>query len=250
MMRTHVFVPEPRPNSAEILLAVGPLGHGATFWRSVASHVPDQVELRAVRLPGRENRYTESPYVKVQDAAREIADDLLAELPDRPVSVAGLCSGAVIAFETARELERRGTSGLPSRLVLADRVHPTARPPFEPTYSLPSANLFERLVARDLLPPVVADDPSVFTIFESTWRGDLELIEQYTYADAPPLNCPIVAIVTTAQREGARRWAEETTACFRAIDVGSRGGPLSSAPAEELGGWLTEAMKAISHPDL
>ena len=98
-------------------------------------------------------------------------------------------------------------------------------------------------------PSDVADDPSVFAIFESTWRGDLELIEQYAYAKAPPLKCSVVVITTTAQQDGARRWADETTADFRVIDVGSRAGPLSAAPAQDLGDWLIEAMAAIPRPD-
>lgn len=250
-MRRHVFVPQPRSDTADILLAVGPMGYGATFWRPVANRLPDQLELRAVRLPGRESRYGESPYVVAQAAAGEIVDNLLTDplVADRRVSLVGLCSGAVIAFEVARELARRGASGLPDRLVLADRVHPSVQPPFVPMHPLASAELFERLVTDELLPPDVAGDPAVFELFEPTWRADLELIEQYAYTPAPALSCSIVAIATAARRDGARRWAAETTASFGIVDVGSRTGPLSSAPAEDLADWLIAAMDATARPE-
>lgn len=247
MAQRHLFVPQPRPDLAEILLAVGPMGYGATFWRSVASLLPKHLELRAVRLPGRESRFGDAPYLVAQDAAGEIVDDLLADpsTAGRRVSIVGLCSGATIAFEAARELARRGATGFPDRLVLADRVHPSVQPPFEPIHSMASTELFARLVADDRLPPDVVDDPAVFALFEATWRADLELIERYGYAPAPPLSCSIVAIAPTALHDGALRWAAETNAAFQLVDAGPWAKPLSSAPAEALTNWLIEAMDAF-----
>jgi pyochelin biosynthesis protein PchC len=85
-------------------------GGTAGFFRSWAQHVPDDVELAAVRYPGREDR--------IGDPFAESFDDLVASvvreclrLTDAPLAFFGHSMGASVAYEAALRLRTdHGTS--------------------------------------------------------------------------------------------------------------------------------------------
>jgi medium-chain acyl-[acyl-carrier-protein] hydrolase len=83
------------------------VGAGAASFRSWSDSVPEGVDLAAVRLPGRENRLAETPYDK-PPRARAGPVAALAPSLTVPFVLFGHCSGALAAFEFARELRREG----------------------------------------------------------------------------------------------------------------------------------------------
>src|SRR5688500_4817828 len=81
-------------------------GAGASVYRKLAPHLPDHVELLAVQLPGREDRYDERRLVRMQDVVEEVIGDVI-NLLDRPVVLFGHSMGALVAYEVARALRER-----------------------------------------------------------------------------------------------------------------------------------------------
>ena len=169
-----------------------------------------------VRLPGRESRVAEAPFERMEALVSALAA-AIAGLLDRPFAFFGHSMGAIVAFELARELHRRGL--VPPRMLIASGARaPRYRlghvPPPEPADDELLAELlrlsgmpeqaFEDAAARDALLPVL--------------RADTHLYRQYVYRTGPPLDVPIRAYGgaddPNITREHLENWAVETTASF------------------------------------
>ena len=82
-------------------------GGGASSFVPLAGLLPSSIELAAVLLPGRETRFREPPFARMEPLVQALADGLRDEL-GAPFAFMGHSMGALVAFELARELRRRG----------------------------------------------------------------------------------------------------------------------------------------------
>jgi surfactin synthase thioesterase subunit len=98
---------QPR-ESAEIRLFCFPFGGGgALTYKEWQQGLPSSIEVCAVQLPGREYRFREAPVTDIKTLVSLLIENLQAEF-DRPFAFLGHSFGALLAFELARELRRRG----------------------------------------------------------------------------------------------------------------------------------------------
>ncbi|MFI9589336.1 thioesterase II family protein [Nonomuraea sp. NPDC052265] len=174
------------------LLCFPHVGAGAVTFRSWTDHLPADVELCAVRLPGRENRMAE-PLIDDADPLFAAMEPALAPLLDRPFVLVGHCSGSVLAYEFARRL---GSSGgpVPRLLVLSSTEAPAQRRIDDPLHLLPSDALRARVIQFGGMPQAVVDDPDLMRLFERVLRADYRLVERLVYSPGPPLETPIAVI--------------------------------------------------------
>ncbi|WP_428966225.1 thioesterase II family protein [Micromonospora fluostatini] len=93
------------------LLCFAHAGGSASFFRTWAPAVPGDVELVAVRYPGREDRILEPPATTMPQLAAPIAE-VVAELRGVPLVLFGHSMGALVAYEVARRLPARHLTGL------------------------------------------------------------------------------------------------------------------------------------------
>ena len=104
-----------------VLICFPPAGAGAGFFREWAGSLPG-IRIVPVQLPGREERFGETPEEDAAAIARNIATAIAAEGWDRPVLL-GYSYGALLAFETALRLEAHGPRG-PANHATADCRRP------------------------------------------------------------------------------------------------------------------------------
>ncbi|PRY17002.1 thioesterase II family protein [Pseudosporangium ferrugineum] len=166
-------------------------GGAASYFRSWTVLLPDDVELLAVRYPGREDRFHEPATERMQDLADAIAQASLG-LARVPTAFFGHSMGASVAYEVAIRLEALAVDVMPRMLFLSGRLGPGSHA----TKSLAEASDEELILElsamsevnvevfaidglRDLLLPVI--------------RADYRLIERYQPALPPSaLNIPLV----------------------------------------------------------
>ncbi|MEU8961055.1 alpha/beta fold hydrolase [Streptomyces sp. NPDC048491] len=97
-------------------------GGTAQLFHGWSARLPDDVELLAVRYPGRQERLSEAFAEDMATLADKITAALLPSL-GRPVALFGHSMGSCVAYETALRLESQH-SVVPRRLVVSARSAP------------------------------------------------------------------------------------------------------------------------------
>src|SRR5260221_3569275 len=113
---------KPNPRARLRLLCFPYAGGGVAVFRVWPDLLPSEIEVWAIKLPGRDGRTHEPIPDDLQTLAFAIASRL-APLLDRPFARFGHSIGALLAFEFARALRRRGQIG-PMRLFVSARRAP------------------------------------------------------------------------------------------------------------------------------
>lgn len=211
-----VMRPHPKEGAERRLLCFPYAGGGVATYRSWAQELPDSVEVWAIQLPGRDKRRSEPPFERLGPLVRALADEV-APPPAPPFALFGHSMGALVAFEFARELRRRGAA-LPFHLIVSGRPAPhiLAREPSG--HLMTDAQLIDRLRADNGTPESVLQEPEFVSLFLPIIRADFAVSEAECFVAEEPLSCPISAFgglsdprATAAEIDA---WREHTSAAF------------------------------------
>lgn len=191
------------------------VGGGSWIYRGWSDHAGEELEIIPVALPGRDKRLWEKPYSGLFPLVNVLADVLPR---DKPFAFFGHSMGALIAFELARELQRR-ESRLPFCLFASGCGGPQIPRRSAPRHLLSDADLVAEL--RDLggTPEEVLQDSGMMELFLPAIRADFAIVETYEYAPSNLLDCPIVVLHGDQDREttgdDASAWHFITSSTFR-----------------------------------
>ncbi|MFC4161433.1 SDR family NAD(P)-dependent oxidoreductase [Chitinimonas lacunae] len=167
------------------LFCFAPLGSGAGLFQRWQEALPAAVEVVAVQLPGREERFAE-PALTDFAAAVEGACAALAPLLDRPWACYGHSMGTLLAYEVACTLrERHGQEphGLFVGGLWAPGEHDARR----------AAGTYERLdLDRLVLPEQLDTNIDYLDNLRRVARADAALLRGYQWRPRPTLACPVV----------------------------------------------------------
>ncbi|HET6211036.1 MAG TPA: GSCFA domain-containing protein [Jatrophihabitans sp.] len=171
------------------------------------------VELQVAALPGRGTRLFETPLHDLAELVDQLAAGV-ADRTDRPYAFFGYSVGALVAFEVARELRRRGLPG-PMCLWVAGAEGPQTRSLKQRLHDMQEAELIAALRDYGGTPTEVLDDPELTELLLPGIRADFALSERYAYRPEPPLDLPIEVLRGShdpyVQAELAAGWAREST---------------------------------------
>lgn len=190
-------------------------GAGHTVYQHWRAHLPAEIELALIKLPGRGERFGE-PQATSLDALVGTLAQAIAHAEQGPEHFAffGHSMGALLAFETARALQKRGLS--PNTLLVSARTAPSVHGWRERLSDLPDAAFLEHIRSMNGLPQELCDNPEWLALFLPIIRADFALCENYSYRPDQPLTCPISVL---AGRDDANvplalldAWALETQA--------------------------------------
>jgi medium-chain acyl-[acyl-carrier-protein] hydrolase len=191
-------------------------GGAASIFRNWADHLPADIELCPVQLPGRGARMREAPFVKVPGLITALCQELLPYL-DKPFVFFGHSLGALIGFELAGKLSQDYQLE-PLHLFVSGRRAPQVPDTRPNTYDLPEEEFVKELRRLNGTPTEVLDQPELLQLITPTLRADFELCETYEYLTRPPLTCPITALGglydEDVPREQLEPWREHTSASF------------------------------------
>ncbi len=182
-----------RMAAAAVRLVCAPYAGGAaSAYRLWPDDLPSWVDVCAIQLPGREQRYGEAFVTNMPEVAEAVVAAVMP-LADLPLVFFGHSMGAIIAFETVRLLQSR--HGIVARrLIISGRRAPhlpSARPDM---HGLPQGALLDELRRLNGTHTDVLSDPEMLGIVLPIVRADFKLIETYRMAQAVPLACPVSAI--------------------------------------------------------
>jgi surfactin synthase thioesterase subunit len=185
-------------------------GHAGSAPGEYARWSPASMRCIALQLPGHGARAPETPLRRMDDAVRQIVEQVRFE---PPFALFGHSLGALMAFEVARALR---DAGGPSPLHLF--VSSAPPPPFDAAqdvHTLDDAQLQAWLEARwGPLPDAIRQSPGLLRQNLAVLRADLEIFATYRPDACAPLDGPITALSGDAERFDMPGWRRHTTARF------------------------------------
>lgn len=191
-------------------------GGSASAYGPWIGRVPG-VAVLPVQPPGRESRYREPAYERMEPLVDELASVVLEHVGEhRPYAVYGHSHGALVAFEVLREVRRRG-GHLPVRLFVSGAPAPQCGlDDGPPVTAMSRADLVTMMRRLGGTPEWLLSDPSALDMVLPAIRGDFSVREAYGYVDEAPLDVPLTVLASTADPrvsvDRQARWAEQTTA--------------------------------------
>jgi medium-chain acyl-[acyl-carrier-protein] hydrolase len=193
-------------------------GGSSQVFRGWQRHFASQVALSLAHLPGRAARVGEPPFKKHKPLVNALADAIIPQLPPA-FAFWGHSMGALISFELARELRRRGQPA-PLALFLSGRGAPQIPDPDPPTFNLPEPKFIAELRRLNGTPKELLDSPELKEFFLPTIRADFELVETYEYEPGATLTCAICAYGglqdTSVPAANLKAWQKQTSGPFKA----------------------------------
>jgi medium-chain acyl-[acyl-carrier-protein] hydrolase len=227
-----LHVPRACPGAAAVVYGIAHAGAGAAPWNAVAAAAPPTIEIRAVRLPGRESRISVPWHSGVDAAAEEVAQVIGADAAEHRLSflVAGSCSGVLLGLAALARLPDPtlpvvGLLGL--RPPTADQVALTAG---SGVTAMSAEALRSWLRDNRLTPTPVLDNDKLYQFFEPTLRRDLAMIDGYRYR-GEPLSCPVFLVRTRESAPAVEAsWRQQTTGPVHHVDLDVAGDPLTEHP--------------------
>jgi medium-chain acyl-[acyl-carrier-protein] hydrolase len=192
-------------------------GGGTSIFRTWSRYLPPSIEIYPVQLPGRESRLMEEPFHHMADLVEYLGQTLLPQL-DGPYAFFGHSMGALIGFELARYLRRRGHSPAPVHLYVASHRAPQLPDPHPATYHLPEPEFIAELRRLQGTPEEILQSSELLQLILPLLRADFTVCQTYQYTIEPPLAYPISAFA--AQHDGevtyeaAALWEKQTEDAF------------------------------------
>ncbi|MFD7029417.1 thioesterase II family protein [Streptomyces sp. NPDC059917] len=210
------FVRRARRTNRRVRLFCFPhAGAGASAFTAWPALFPPEVEIVAVQLPGREDRVGEPHPASVAVAVRMVAVALRPYLQG-PYAFFGHSGGALLAFELARALRKRGTQ--PGHLFLSGQGAPGADSGAPELHRLSDEDFGAALRGLDGTSEGVFTDPELMKLLLPTLRADFTLWENHRHVPGEPLDVPITALGgdtdPRAPVGALQGWREQTTGAF------------------------------------
>ncbi|MFE6525379.1 thioesterase II family protein [Streptomyces sp. NPDC057794] len=200
----------PSPDAAGRLVCFPHAGGSASFYVPVADALSPGVDVLAIQYPGRQDRRNEPGPASVAELADGVAA-ALAGWDDRPLTFFGHSMGALVAFETARRMERTGAG--PVRLFASGRRAPS-RTRDEHVHTLDDDGVVAELRALAGTDAKVLQDEELLRMVLPAIRSDYRAVETYRCEPGARLRCPVTVLTGDADPrtslEEARAWSGHT----------------------------------------
>lgn len=193
-------------------------GGSASAFRSWAGQLGD-VAVCPVQPPGRETRLRDTPHTRMETLVDELADVLSAESDGNPYALYGHSLGALVGFELAREMRRRGSPPPEHLIVSGCPVPDESAVDTDPQVAgMSPAEVVTMLRRLGGTPEWLLNDPAALQIILPPFTADFCLKQAYRYGEEAPLDIPVTAIASTgdprAGVEAMAAWHAHTSATF------------------------------------
>lgn len=237
-----------RPQPLARLVMFPWCGAGASVYRKIGRLLPEHVEVFAVQLPGREDRFRDTMHLRMADVVAEVLSEVL-RLCDRPLYFFGHSMGAVVAYETALAL-RRCIGHEPDALIVSGHAAPTGRKLHrQPWHTSDETQLLANIRRMGGTPPELLKDPWTMQMILRIMKADYEVLETHVPQPHPPLRCPLVACAGVDDREisveGMQAWAQRSSGPHKLHWFDGDHFYLAAEPqtfAQKLQQWLNPAV--------
>ena len=182
---------KPVHNPALKLFCFSYAGGNASAYRDWYQHLPDNVQVCAVQLPGRGPRFNESLHTSMES----LLDDLQAAITpsiDTPYAFFGHSMGAQVAYELTKRF-RDNNITLPDCLFVSGRSAPQSASNKKQLHDLPEEEFLEEIRRLNGTSDELFENKELMELISPILRADCAVIENCDYEPSEPLDVPVVA---------------------------------------------------------
>jgi medium-chain acyl-[acyl-carrier-protein] hydrolase len=204
------------------LFCIPHAGGGPSAYRGWREILAPDLDVVIIELPGREARFREAPYRKIDDLVSDLADAVLSKIEDgQPFAFFGNSLGGLVAFEALNRI--RAQSGLEAEHLFVSAVGAPHMPiQMRPIAQLPDSDFIREIRARYAgIPAPVLEDADLFEAMLPMLRADIDVVESYRRQPPRPLACPITAFSGIRDKavevKDVEAWSEQTISSFTHI---------------------------------
>jgi surfactin synthase thioesterase subunit len=196
-------------------------GAGASAYRPWLPYATENLVPVPVQLAGREEEYSAPFYRSMPEAAADAAERVRRAAGGGPFLIFGHSFGALLAYETARELATTG-GPMPLHVVVSGSVSPRRRRPV-PMSAVDDDQAVRDLAAMGAVNLEAFEIPELREILLPVLRADVALLNGYAPDPVPlPLPLPLTALRGDRDRRVPeadwRDWSAYTDGPFRAVE--------------------------------
>lgn len=191
-------------------------GASAVVYLRWRRSLPAWIEVCPLELPGRGRRFSEPLQTDMPALVAQLAAELEGRL-DLPYALFGHSLGALLAFELAQALRRKGASA--ARMLFVSGAPAPAHREYHADLRIEQSDeqLLARLRQLGGTDEAVFQDPEMLLLTLPVLRADFLLCGRYRYDRRALLGCPIQAFGGRHDRvslEALSAWQDETAADF------------------------------------
>jgi medium-chain acyl-[acyl-carrier-protein] hydrolase len=210
----------PNPNARLRVFCFPFAGGGASTFNAWSNELPadirTQTELCAIQLPGRETSMRSPPFHRLQPLVVALAP-VIMRYAHTPFVFLGHSMGALVSFELARKLRRRGAPE-PTHMIVSGHRAPHIPDRHPSIHRLPDQELVTKLRNFGRTPEGVLQNPELMALLLPVLRADFAVCESYEYASEEALACSITAFGGNDDEKVSRTelaaWQLETNNSF------------------------------------
>jgi NADPH:quinone reductase-like Zn-dependent oxidoreductase/surfactin synthase thioesterase subunit/ubiquinone/menaquinone biosynthesis C-methylase UbiE/aryl carrier-like protein len=192
-------IPKPVKNPRQRLFCFPYMGVGASVYNGWQELLPNDVELVAIQLPGREERIADPPLFDTRVLFKQLGEEIIPLL-DVPYAFYGHSFGGNIAMSFATYLNGVHKT-IPQHLFIGAAIPPSVANPLEtdfefadkPTNTPVNNKSLTELLRKLGTPESVLKDPQALQKIFPAVRGDLAMSRQRLISKNELLPCPITA---------------------------------------------------------
>lgn len=192
-------------------------GATASIFRSWQDALPDEVEVVAVQLPGREYRMDEPALTNMAQIVPPLAESF-PPLLDKPYVFFGHSMGALVGFDVVRVLRAQGFPE-PKLFVASGRNAPQFKWRDAGIQTLPDEEFLAAVSDYNGMPEALLAEESLRDLWMPRLRADLTVSAMYEYVEGRPMDCPVVVMFGAedglVSDAGLRGWLGQTTGGVR-----------------------------------
>lgn len=181
----------PRPEATCRLYVFPHAGGSAAAYARWAQLLPDDIEVTAVQLPGRQDRRATPPFTDLDTLVEAVYEALEEDLDGRPFAFFGHSMGALIAYRLTVALRKDGARG-PALLAVSGWEGGAHRTSPVPVEQLPDDEFLERVAEFGGLPPELTANSELLELVLPMLRADFTVVNGYT-DDGARADVPVVA---------------------------------------------------------
>lgn len=200
---------KPNPKAKIRLFCFHHSGGAASSYYRWIEHISPSIELIAIQLPGREDRFSEPLINKLEDIIAPLIEGFHT-YKEKPFFAFGHSLGALVSFEFLSAI-RKYYSILPHYLVVsaARAPHLTYKRPA--LSQLDNESLIKKIKSYNGIDDSIINNNDLLSLFLPIIRSDFKLLDNYQYKSTNPLLCDILALAglddQTVNCEDIRAWS-------------------------------------------